>query len=366
MKILRVSSDFYPSVIGGLGIHAYEMSKLQAKMGHNVVVYTVKTNSELEFENLDGFKVVRFKPMIKIFGNSIVPLMFNKLIHNKNRFDVIHAHSHLFFSTNLCALVKTFGSAPLVITNHGLNSQTAPSWFQNIFNATGAIWTFKRADRIICYTKEEKRELVSLGISGDKIAVIHNGINTDIFIPKEDTKNYVRLLWIGRFTQGKGVEYLVDAFKILKHRYPYLKLLMVGKGPNRERIIRKINLSGLNDSIIIKDSIPYSEIPGVFQKSDVFILPSLQEGVPRTILEAMSCSIPIVCSELPQLVDIIKDCGFMVPKKDPKAIAERVSEILSNKKLAKELGNNGREKVVENFSWTDTVEKTIDLYNTLI
>lgn len=366
VRILRVASDIYPSVVGGYGLHVFEMSKQQAKMGHEVVVYTAKTNSEPENEWLDGFRVVRFRPLIKIFGNSITFSMFNKLIQNKNRFDIIHAHSHLFFSTNLCALVKIIGSSPLVLTSHGLNSQTAPDWFQKMYNATGAKWTFKYADKIICYTKEEQKEIMSLGLSRNKIAVIHNGINTDFFTPKENGKNNNSLLWIGRFTPKKGCEYLIDAFKLLKIRYPHLKLLMVGRGPNRDRIIKKIKENNMTDSITIKDFIPNNEIQKVYRESDVFVLPSLEEGVPRTILEAMACSVPIVCSNLPQLVNIVEDCGFLVPKGDPKAIAEKVSEILSQKKVAKELGENGRKKVIENYSWKDTVEKTIELYEELI
>lgn len=367
VKILRVAADFYPSVVGGIGLHAYEMSKLQAKMGHNVVVYTTKTNSESEVERLDGFQVIRFKPLIKIFGNSITISMFNKLTQNKNRFDIIHAHSHLFFSTNLCALIRKVGMSPLVITNHGLNSQTAPEWFQNLYTATGAKWTFGKADKIICYTEAEKQELIDLGINPQKIVVIHNGIDTDLFVPrKKGSQNNIQLLWIGRFIHGKGVDHLVDAFKIINIKHPDIKLLLVGRGPERELIKRKIGELGLDMSISIKDFISNSDIAKLYQNSNVFVLPSLEEGVPRTILESMSCGVPVVCSELPQLVDIVEGCGFLVPKKDSQAIADRVLEILSDSSLAKKMGENGREKVIRNYSWKDTVEKTIELYKELI
>jgi len=367
LKILRVVSDLYPSVVGGIGIHAYEMSKLQAKMGHEVTVYTSRTNSDLKKERIDNFNVIRFEARIIILGNSIMPDMIFSLMKNKKDFDIIHAHSHLFFSTNLCSLIRTVGSAPLVITNHGLNSQTAPEWFQNLYTATGAKLTFGAADKIICYTETGKQELIDLGLNPQNIAVIHNGINTDLFVPgKKDSQNNMQLLWIGRFNRGKGVDYLIDAFKLLNSKNPNLKLLLVGRGPDRERIEAKIQDLKLDKCITLKDVVPNSEIVKLYQSSSVFVLPSLEEGVPRTILEAMSCGIPVVCSNLPQLIDIVKDGGFLVPIKDPDALADRVSEVLSNESMAKKMGQIGRENIITNYSWSDTVEKTVQLYSELI
>ncbi|MBC2748652.1 MAG: glycosyltransferase family 4 protein [ANME-2 cluster archaeon] len=367
MKILRVAADLYPSVVGGVGIHAHEMSKEQAKLGHNVIVYTSTEKSQYANNLILNYDIHRFKPIIKLFGNSIMPNMFIDLIKKKNDFDIIHAHSHLYFSTNLCALVRKIGSSPLVITNHGLNSQTAPAWFQNVYTATGAKWTFKMADKIICYTETEKREMIELGIKSQKIAVIHNGIDTDLFIPGEiSTSDKKQLLWIGRFANGKGVDYLIDAFKLLKSKHPNLSLTMVGRGPEKERIEKIISDLELDTSITMKDFIPNSDLVQLYHNSSVFLLPSLEEGVPRTILEAMSCEIPVVCSELPQLVDIVNNCGFLVPTKDPRAIADKVSKIITDNTLAKQLGKNGRENVVANYSWKDTVEQTIRLYEGLI
>ena len=366
MKILRVVGHLYPSSIGGVELHAHEMSKEMANLGHVVTVYTTAMDSRPKNEHVQGYNICRFKPFIKLFGNSVTLGMLFDILRTKNDFDIIHAHSHLNFSTNLCALMRIIGSSPLVITNHGLNSQTAPAWFQKLYTATGAKWTFKMADKIICYTETEKRELVEVGIKSQKITVIHNGIDTDLFIPDEiSTSEKNQLLWIGRFVNGKGVDYLIDAFKLLKSEYPNISLIMIGRGPEKDQIEKKIRDLGLDSSITIKEFIPNSDIVSTYQNSSVFILPSLEEGVPRTILEAMSCGIPIVCSNLPQLVDIVNNCGFLVPTKDSQAIADRVSEIITDSTLAEQFGKNGRDNVVSNYSWKDTVEQTIRLYEGL-
>lgn len=262
--------------------------------------------------------------------------------------------------------MKKVGSSPLVITNHGLVSQTAPLWINRIYIPTLAKWTFKSADKIICYTEKDKLELVHLNIDSDKIKVIHNGIDTDLFMPAAKREKTGQLLWIGRFTPGKGVRYLIESFEILLKIDPTLRLLMVGKGPLKEQIYQLIKNLHLEKNIIIKDFIPNGELPEAYMKSDVFILPSINEGVPRTILEAMSCGTPVVCTKLPQLVDIVEDCGTMVPLRDSQALAKAVSNILFDEELGKKMGKNGRKKAVNNFCWNDTVAKTIELYGELL
>lgn len=367
MKILRIAPDIYPYTVGGFGIHIHEMSKAQVRLGHDVTVYTASENAESEYQADAGYFVRNFKPLIKILGNSITPSMLFDLIQEQSNYDIVHAHSHLFFSTNLSAVARQIGSTPLVITNHGLNSQTAPEWFQKFYTATGAHLTFAAADKILCYTETEKQELIDLGIKPEKIEVIHNGIDTDLFVPaKESCFDKKRLLWVGRYAKGKGLDYLIDAFSILKATHPEVTLTLVGEGPEKDHINQKIIDLNLQNSIIMKNFVPNSEIVSMYQNSSVFVLPSLEEGVPRTILEAMSCGIPVVCSRLPQLVDIVDGGGQLVPIKDSKAFADSISKILSDSSLSEELRENGRKNVVENYSWKDTVKKTVQLYKELI
>lgn len=367
LNILRVAPDIYPYTVGGFGIHIHEMSKEQVRLGHDVTVYTSSEGVESAYQADAGYYVRNFKPLAKVLGNSIMPAMLYDLIREQSNYNIVHAHSHLFFSTNLSAVARQMGSTPLVITNHGLKSQTAPKWFQDIYTATGARLTFAAADKILCYTETEKKELIDLGIKSEKIEVIHNGIDTDLFVPaKEPCFDNKKLLWVGRYVKGKGLDCLIDAFAILRSKYPDVTLTMVGRGPDKDRIAHKIRDLGLENSIITKDFVPNSEIVDMYQNSSVFVLPSLEEGVPRTILEAMSCGIPVVCSKLPQLVDVVDSAGLLVPVKDSQSFADTISKVLSDTSLAERLGEYGRRNVVENHSWKDTVKKTVQLYKELI
>jgi len=367
LNILCVASDIYPQVVGGFGIHIHEMSKEQVKLGHDVTVYTASKGVEHEYQTTDGYYVRNFEPVVELFGNSIMPAMLFDLIREQSNYDVVHAHSHLFFSTNLSAVSRKLGSTPLVITNHGLNSQTAPKWLQNLYTATITRLTFAAADKILCYTKTEEKELVDLGIKSEKIKVIHNGIDTDLFVPSRiPCFDKIKLLWVGRYVKGKGLDYLIEAFSILKKKHLEIDLTLVGKGPDKDKIVKKIHDLNLENSVIMKDFVTNSEIVGMYQNSSIFVLPSLEEGVPRTILEAMSCGIPVVCSKLPQLVDIIDGCGLLVPAKNPQALADAILKISSDSSLIEEFRKNGIKNVVENYSWKDTVKKTTQLYRELL
>jgi len=366
MKILRVVSDLYPAVVGGLGIHAYEMSRMQAKFGHDVTVYTYNQKPGHKNQTSNGFNTTLFNPTLKILGNTMSIALFQAVIKNRRSFDIIHAHSHLFLSTNMCALIRQFGSSPLIITNHGLISQTVPIWIQQIFIPTIAKWTFKSADRIICYTIHEKDELIELGIDPEKIAVIHNGINTEVFIPNDDQVRSTTVLWIGRYTPGKGVQYLIDAFARIVQSHPHAHLIMIGDGPQKEEIHQKIQKLGLSTHITQKTFVPNEDLPALYQSSDVFVLPSLSEGVPRTILESMACGIPVVCTDLPQLIDLVNGAGLLVPTRNSEAIASAIIKIIENPEFASELGKTGTERIVKYYSWKDTVSQTIALYEEVL
>lgn len=359
-------SDLYPSVVGGLGLHAHELSKAQAKLGHDVTVITTKTDDQPNYEERDGYRIIREKSLISPLGNAISPALMPKLLREWREYDIIHAHSHLSFSTNVCATIRRRKDTPLIITNHGLMSQTAPRKLQEVYLPTVAKWTLRSADRIICYTEHEKTELIKLGIDIGKISVIHNGIDTSLFCSQSYDLNSRLILWIGRYTPGKGVEYLIDAFAQFRVRNPDFSLLMIGRGPDKDAIMERIRILGLGESITMRDFVPNDELPDIYRSARAFVLPSLEEGVPRSILEAMACGVPVICTELPQLMNIVSGAGYTVPLRDSSTIAERLEHLVTEPESSKNLSKEGIYRARHHYSWDDTVRKTIEIYNQVI
>lgn len=368
MKILRVVSDLYPAVVGGIGIHAHQMSTSQARRGHEVTVLTLNQKKITDDELINGYHVVRFPSYLTICGNSFAPGLILEILIRKRAVEIIHAHSHLFFSTNICALAKIFHSAPLVITNHGLISASAPAWLNTLYKNTFSKATFQIADHIICYTSIEKENLEKLGIDPKKISVIHNGVDTTLFTLRtsKKTADKKQILWVGRFVTGKGVEYLIDAFSRVHNKSPGTHLILIGVGPEKPAIEERIKKLHLQSSVTFIDYLDNEELPGVYKNSDVFVLPSLMEGVPRTILEAMACGVPVVTTNLPHLVRIIDGAGLVVPPKEPTLLSDAILTILEDSSLAENMGQRGRRKVEQEYSWEDTVGKTLALYESVI
>jgi glycosyltransferase involved in cell wall biosynthesis len=365
VKILRVAGDLYPAFVGGIAIHAHEMSKMQASVGHEVTVYTSVWEDEPLEEARDNYRIVRFKG-VTICRNPIAPRLLYRLLRERNAYDVIHAHSHLYSSTVFCAFMRMIGSSPLVVTNHGLISSIAPMWLQKLYIPTIGRWIYNTADKIICYTETERDQLIDLGIHPEKISVIHNGIDTELFAPLTDVTPKKQILWIGKYVPGKGVEYLLRGFQLFSSEFPDYTLLMIGRGPQKDDCLRMIEDLGLTEKVILRDFADNKDLPEIYQQSSLFVLPSLMEGVPRTILEAMACGVPVACTELPQLVKIVSGCGLLFPLKDPEALAAALSTLVSDPEMAQTCGKNGRERAVSMYSWSDTVSKTQDLYASLI
>ncbi len=367
MRILRVTSDLYPYVVGGLGLHTREMSRSQVKQGHMVTVLTTSLPDGVPSEQ-DGFNILYFNNFIKLFGNAFSPDLVFKILNNK-KYDVIHAHSHLFFSTNICALVRKFRSTPLIITNHGIMSASAPDLFNLLYLKTLGKWTLNAADRVICYTDEEKEYLINiLHINASKISVIPNGVDTVKFCPSNEIKHTddISLLWVGRFVNGKGVDSLIRAMDILVKDVPNVHLTLVGDGPERGAIQMLIKKFALDNYVEIIDFVPNDELPNIYQTSDIFVLPSLHEGVPRTVIEAMSCGLPVVMSDMPHLRELINGGGLMFPKGDVQALADTLKSLIDDAEKRQFIGQRARKKVEKDHSWDNTVSKTVKLYQEVV
>lgn len=367
LAILRVASDVYPEVMGGFGLHVHDMSKLQSRLGHDVTLLTSDHgNSDLaRQEERDGYRLIRHREIADPVDNSIIPCLVRSLRNRSQGADVIHAHSHLFFSTNLTAIFSRFTDTPLVITNHGLMSQTAPMWIQKAFLPTVAKFTLNSADRIMCYTETDRDRLRDRGITAN-VSVVSNGIRCDRFRPDNSTPEGDYILFVGRLKEGKGVKYLIDAFANIADEYPDIDLKIVGEGPLRGSLRSRCWERGVDQRVTFAGNFPNEDMPELYNEATVFVLPSLSEGLPRTVLEAMSCGTPVVTSALPQLEPVVDGAGHTFPVGDVERLADHIRSLLNDQTLRESLGDYGRERILEEFSWRETVRETTEVYYELL
>ncbi|WP_264373483.1 glycosyltransferase family 4 protein [Natronorubrum aibiense] len=333
-------------------------------MGHDVTVLTTDNGDRSlpRTEHRDGYTLVRHKEVARLIDNSIFPGVIKSLYERANDFDIIHAHSHLYFSTNLSALISKITDSNLVITNHGFYSQTASTSIQKVYNRTIGKATLNSADRIFCYTPRAKNILREHNI-GSPIEIISNGINCEIFAPENEEDETQQILFVGRLKNGKRPDALIRGFGKLVDEYPNYQLKIVGDGPMLPDLKTLCNEKNIQEMVTFTGELSYDEMPDVYRQSDLLVLPTKTEAaIPRVVMEAWACKTPAIMPNIQEIdAEIFKKGGILCDG-TPSGIYDSVRQLIEDDQLRSTLGNTGREVVQEKYSWAETVEKTTETY----
>ena len=224
----------------------------------------------------------------------------------------------------------------------------------------------KKIDVFVVMSHAMEEELVEYGFPGEKIRLIPNGVDTDFFQPtvvKKPSQDK-KILFVGRLTEQKGVEYLLQAISSI--RFDRMQLVIVGEGE------RYSYLQKLAEHLSVRDKVIFtgfqSQILPYLQAADLFVLPSLAEGLSNALLEAMACGLPVVATRVSGNQDVIEDGvnGFLVEPKDVRGLAEAIEKILVDEKLAEKMGQANRQKIMEKYSLQVTVDRYRNLYEELL
>lgn len=355
-----MAQTLYPEQTGGGAYHVHAMSRDQAERGHDVTVATTRRDASLpRVEEREGYAVRRFDAPVDLLGNEVSPGLAAHLRHADD-IDVVHAHSHIYLSTNLAALQRRFDDTPLAITNHGLYSQTAPEWLFDLYLRTLGRWTFDQADLAFCYTDDDRERLRRLGVE-TPVEVVPNGIDTDRFGPRGPASDLVDadgpvVLFVGRLVDGKRPQDAVAAVGRLREALPEATLYVCGDGPLAPDLrARAAELP--DDAVRFLGHVDYEEMPAVYRAADALVLPSRCEGVPRTVLEALASGVPVVCSSLPQLEALASEGLTTVEVGDVAGFAEGLRRAIE---ADRDVG------LAEEYRWASTVEGTTEALRGLV
>jgi glycosyltransferase involved in cell wall biosynthesis len=372
MRVLRVAQKVYPDVVGGGPYHVHAMSRDQAAMGHDVTVLTVDhgdgtAGHRPHVESRNGYTVVRYPARAAPLGNAVAPGI-GQFLRDAPAYDVVHAHSHLYFATNLAALQRRLGDTPLAITNHGLYSQNAPRWAFDLYLRTLGRWTFDAADAVFCYTDADRDRLRERGVS-TRIEVVPNGIDTTRFTPDgpthEEVKGNPAILFVGRLVEGKRPTDALAAVARLREEYPDAMLTVCGEGPLRSTLGKQAREHDMESALEFLGHVDYEAMPSVYRAADALVLPSRAEGFPRTVLEAMATGTPVVVSDLPGIGPVVDGDhegatvgGETVAVGDVAGFAAALGRVLEG-------SYHPADVITERYDWADTVERTTAVLESL-
>lgn len=368
MKILHLTKK-YPDALGGDAVVVPNLEKELTKIGHEVFILTSNCPEIKEKEkvfkfglkdkahNLDRITIRRVISLIILFFWGLKYL-------RRLKPGVIHSHSaDLGFFISLSA---RFYHIPVVNTCHGV---TFPDKQYSFIKRFAEIFFLKHArfKKIIVVDKNNLKDFEEAKIKNG--VYIPNGVYMGRFDKeKRERDKKIRFLFVGRLEEQKGCRYLIQATKILVERTKNFEILLVGDGSQRKVLENLTKENKLGSYVTFLGRVGDEKLRELYCTSDAFVLPSLWEGLPLTLLEAWSAKLPVIVTGVGGISDICVDGerGLIVRPKDPESIAEAMLRLIKDEELRRRLGKNGEELVRRDFSLDNVVMSTLNLYEELI
>ena len=388
MKILMLTWEYPPRIVGGIARVVHDLSKRLIKDGHEVTVVTYRDNADVpEYENDKGVNVYRVDNYMihpNNFIDWIMQLNFNMLskateiINKEGGFDVIHAHDWLV--TYAAKSLKNAYDIPIVATIHateagrnsGIHDET-----QRYINDTEWLLTYEATEVIVNsnYMKNEIQRL--FGLPFDKINVIPNGINLSNFTGIERDYDFRRqyamdnekiILYVGRLVYEKGAQHLIAAMPKILSNYHDAKLIIAGRGGMMDELRAEASNLGLNDKIYFTGYLNSKQVQKMYKCADVAVFPSTYEPFGIVALEAMLAGVPTVVSDVGGLDEIVTHGvdGMKSYAGNANSIADSVTALLYDHQLATNVSKKAKQKVKDQFNWEKIAQDTHFTYEKAI
>lgn len=371
MKPAIIATHYLPH-IGGLELATYHLANELTKLDNEVHVITPYPNPSEEKSS--AIQVHRHpintypdEPSLRAFIDGIT--FFRQALKTIEGIkpDIIHAQNITNSIPAYLAWKKYH--IPYVICIHGNLELMGPFLPKPLKRFWKNLPHIKSAAGIIALTPEMwgriENEL------GHTSQVIPNGVDLEKFYPAIDEKKISAkktIVTLSRIDDKKGLEYAIQSMTKIIEKYPDVRLKIIGDGDYRKTLEKLVDELSLRDCVEFTGLIPNDEVPDNLRDADIFLLPSLFEGLPLTLLEAMACGLPVISTPVSIAPDMVNkwNCGVIVPFKSPDAIAGAVSDLLSNHEAMKSIGKRGALAAKESASWKSIAEKYVRLYSSII
>ncbi|GAB2498055.1 glycosyltransferase [Nocardiopsis aegyptia] len=392
MRIAMVSEHASPLAAitgedaGGQNVHVAELASALAALGHEVDVYTRRTDPDLP----NAVSMCRGVRVIHVPAGPAAPIPKDDLPRHMPEFgrrlraawaserpDVVHAHFWMSGMASLDAAVPL--ALPVLQTFHALG--TVKQRFQGVADTSPAERVrVERAvaagcARVVATSTEERRELSSWGIPFDRVDVVPCGVDTRRFrpdgpsLPKDDRP---RLLSLGRIVRRKGVDTVIRTLAKL----PDAELVVAGGPDPREldsdpEIIRLRVVAdryGVADRVRFLGCVARPDVPDLVRSADVAVNVPWYEPFGMSTVESMACGVPVVASRVGGHVDTVlhRTTGLLVPPRAPDRLARSVGELLADGSARRAFGAAAAARVRERYSWAEVARRTEQCYRSVV
>jgi len=367
-RILMLNYEFPPLGGGAANANYYFLREFSKNKNIKIDFITSSTskfvikifskNINIHYINIGkNKKNLQYQSIKDLIYYSCGAYFYAKKLFKKNQYNLIHA----WFGIP-CGFIAMLLGKPYLVSLRGSDVPFHNPRFEILDkfffkHLSKIIW---RKARVIIANSEGLKKLAQKTAPNQKIEIIYNGINTKEFKPVKNKKSskVLRIICVARLTKIKGIDYLLKALGTLRNKN--IVLTLIGDGKEKENLKELAKDLKIEEKVKFLGSIPHQKIVKYYQESDIFVLPSLNEGMSNTILEAMACKLAIIATNTGGTKELIQGNGFIVPKADTDALRNAIKQFLNNPLLIKSMGEKSR-SIAEQMNWSEVAEK----YNTI-
>jgi glycogen synthase len=377
MKALMLTREYPPHVYGGAGVVVDQLTRaLSRRMAVEVRCFGAREPSA------DGITVRGYTPWERLRADPDGPLFAPALetlsiglAMARDPVDADVAHAHTWYADMAGLWIRTLHRIPLVVTLHSMEplrpwkaDQLGSGYLLSSWIEKTAV---EAADRVIAVSARMREDILAhFAVDPGKVAVIHNGIDPDRFRRTETRDHLARLgvtppyvLFVGRITDQKGIFHLLEAARKLP---PGVQVVLCASAPDTPEIEQRLRRA-LPEHPNVKwvfEMVPLEALIELYSHAAVFACPSVYEPFGLINLEAMACETPVVASAVGGIVEVVEDgkTGLLVPPARPDALAEALLRLLEDPAQARAMGQAGRRRVEDKFSWASVAARTQDVY----
>jgi len=328
LRIVLVSDYYFPHVGGGVERVVEELAHNLLKFGHEVRVVTFNPDGWPSEEVTDGIEIVRI-PSVNLQPMVGVPAAVNAGLGIRRFFedaDVIHTHNIFFLLSFLTALSRP--KAPIITTMHVgslANLSGLTGAVGRLYERTVGRFILRKSKAVTVVSPSVAEHAADLGANAP-IQIIPNSVDVERFRPaaalEGEPETDRSVLFLGRLSRNKGPQYLIEAIPRVMSEIPEATFAFVGEGPLRASMARRMRELGLNGSVRILGKVP--DVVPMIQRAGVVVRPSLTEGMPLAVMEAMACGRPILATRVGGTTDLIADgeTGILMGPGDVEALED--------------------------------------------
>lgn len=357
MKIAMIGHKRIPGREGGIEVVVEELCVRMHNLGEQIVAYNRISKKRKRYTDYKGVDIINIPTIEKKSTDALIYSLFASIHATLKRFDIIHYHG---IGPSVMLIIPHIFGIKTVVTVHGLNYKT-PKWkgLGAKIMKLGEKITAKYANEIIVLSKEQKKYFKDK--YNRETNYIPNGTKIQEMLKPNKIKKWnleekKYILFVSRIVPGKGLEYLIEAYKQLDTNMP---LIIAGNSVFVDDYYRKItDLIEGDKRIKMIGFVEGKTLNELYSNAKVFVFPSEAEGMPMCLLEALSYNCNSIVSDIPENLEVLKDYGVAFENKNVKDLKEKLENMIND--VYGEFYS--RDYIIKNFEWDEVVKKTIEVY----